>query len=212
MTTLRVRRVGSERSKLPMLGGLSGRWAVSAGDAELATARDHFSRPELDIDADGRRLTARMRGKIGRGKPPRDFEVVDDRTGEKVADGNRVWGGGRNPPPNGEEWDVALASGSTISWFYMRGPDKVGFYDNGAPVLRIGNDPSFDLSAKGGTFRILLRMWGGAIRAAGRYVVQVEDSAVGRVVPAEDVPVLALVAMWLKKNADVRYSESDLPS
>jgi hypothetical protein len=212
MTTLFVRRVGSQRSKLTMLGGLSGRWAVSDGDTELATARDHFSRPELDIDADGRQLTARMPGKIGRGKPPREFEVVDDRTGEKLADGTRVWDARTKPRPTGEEWDVALASGSTISWFYMRDPDKLGFYDNGAPVLRIGNDPSFDVPAKASTFRILLRMWGGAIRAAGRYAVQVEDSAVGRVVPAEDVPVLALVAMWLKKNADVRYSESDLPS
>ena len=52
---------------------------------------------------------------------------------------------------------------------------------------------------------MLLRMWGGAIKSADRYVAQVEDGAVGRVVPVADVPVLALLVLWLERTADSRY-------
>ena len=138
---------------------------------------------------------------------PEELEVVDDGTGERVIDGKIISGGRAEHGAYTEEWAVTLATGRTISWFYTREPDKLGFYDTGgAPVLRIGHDPSFDTAAKGGTFRILLRFWAAAAESTDRYIAHVEDGAVGRLVPAEDVPVLALVAMWLERTADSRYS------
>ena len=124
-----------------------------------------------------------------------------------MIEGKIISGGHAEHGAYAEEWAVTLATGRAISWLYARSPDKLGFYDtDGAPVLRIGHDPSFDTTAKGGTFRILLRFWAAAAASTDRYVAHVEDGAVGGLVPAEDVPVLALVAMWLERTADSRYS------
>ena len=104
---------------------------------------------------------------------------------------------------------MTLPAGGTISWFYKREPDKVGFFDaDGAPILQIGHDPSFDTSAPGGTLRVLLRFWGAAIESTDRYVALVEDGAIGQAVTAEDVPVLALLGMRLQRAAEV----DDMPS
>ncbi len=207
MATLHVRKTGSKGRKLLTLGGDPSQWAVSNDNAELATARLRLASYDLDIDAGGRHLTARMPW-VHFGHP-KELEVVDDGTGQKVVEGTLTWGGKARPGPYGEEWAVTLATGRTISWFYERNPDKLGFYDtDDAPVLLIGHDPTFDTSAKGGTFRILLRMWGAAAASTDRYVAQVEDGAVGRLVPDEDVPVLALLGMLLERTADSRYAET----
>ncbi len=204
-TTLFVRKVGSKATKLLTLGGEPGKWAVTDGDGELATARLRLSSYELEIDAGDRHLTGHLPMPLT--GHPEEFEVVDDTTGQKTIDGQIVSGGRAEHGAYAEEWKVTLANGQAVSWFYARRPDRLGFYDaSGAPILRFGHDPSFDTSAKGGTFRILLRFWGAAAASADRYIAQVEDGAVGRLVPPDDVPVLALLALWLERTADSRYN------
>ena len=168
------------------------------GDVILATARARLRRDELEIDAGGRQLTARMPEMLRWG-PSKEFDVVDDATGERVIDGKLISGGG----PGDQEWAVTLSTGGTISWIYQGEPRKLGFYDSGgAPVMLMGHDPSFDTSAKGGTLRILLRFWGAAIASSDRYVAQVEEGAVGHAVAGEEVPLLALLGMWLQRHAE----------
>ena len=151
-TTLFVRKVGGKGVKLLTLGGDPSRWAVGNGDGdgELATASLRLSRYELDIDVRGRRLTAPHADGDGRHiqKSSRSSTTEPVR---RVIDGqDHLWEDTPSTARTAEEWTVTLATGRTISWLYARSPDKLGFYDtNGAPVLRIGHDPSFDTAGQG---------------------------------------------------------------
>lgn len=197
MATLFVRKVGSRGAKLLTLGGEPGDWEVTDGEVVLATARARLAHDQLDIDAKGRRLTARMPGITWSGDPDK-LEVVDQTTGQKVIDGKRTSGRLQN-----QEWSVILPTGAAISWMYRTDPQRLGFYEtSGAPIMLMGHDPSFQTPAKGGTLRILLRFWGSAIASADRYVARVEDGAIGNAVTAEEVPVLALLGMWLQRKAE----------
>jgi hypothetical protein len=210
MATLFVRRAGDMGAKAPAVDGSRRRWAVSDGVAVLATARQRLVRDQLDIDAGGRHLTVRMPG-MRRWGVPKVFEVVDDSTGEKVIAGKPSSSGRRGN--RDQEWALTLPSGGTLSWFYQPEPRKLGFYDRGgAPVMLMGRDPSFDLPAKVSVLRILLRLWGAAIASSARFVVQVEDDAVGDVVTAQDVPILALLGTWLQRIAEAEDPASTGPS
>ena len=204
--TLAIRKVGSEWHKLLTLGGEPHRWAVSEGGTVLATASSSLANDNLAIEVGGRRLTLRLEGR-GWLKPPSSCDVVDDQTGQQLASGTMVYGGRTRRNQISEEWTVTLASGATLSWIYRRADGILGFYhpQGGAPVLRIGHDPSFDAPAKAGTLRILLRFWFAAAASVDRYLAQVEPGVIGHLVPAADLPVLALCAMWMERTADGRY-------
>jgi hypothetical protein len=79
-------------------------------------------------------------------------------------------------------------------------------------------NPSFDTSgletSRGalGTLRILLRFWGSAIASSNRYLLHVADDAVGRVFDADDVPVLALVGVWLQADVEGEAESSGMAS
>ena len=195
MTTLSIRQVGSRGAKLLTFGGSLGRYAVGDGDAVLATGQFRTARSQLDIEADGRLLTAKMKWKLDL---PNELEVVDATTGEKVIEGRRTSGARQE-----QEWAMVLPTGATVSWVYRAEQDTLGVFNpDGGPVMQMGHDPSFDTSAKGGTLRVLFRFWGAAIASADRFVAQVEDGAVGQAVRREDLPILALLSMWLEKTAE----------
>lgn len=199
-------QVGKTRETL-LVRLVGGHWVVSDGQVTLATAQSHTISYELDIDAGGRQLTFRMVGKgMLRSNYPKDFDVIDGGTGQQVLHGKFISGGRSFRGGIKEEWTVTLASGNTVSWIYQPDPRRLGFYDpSGAPVLLIGHDPSFAPPAKASVFRILLRFWAAAAASNYRYIARVETGAIGRLVSAEDVPVLALLAMWLERTVDGRY-------
>jgi hypothetical protein len=213
VATLFVHKAGNRWARLFTLGGEPSRWAVTDVDVELASARTWLTRQDIAIEAGGRHLTLHMPGSGWRNRP-RQFAVVDDASGQCVISGQLTHGGVTGGLTSSglvvEEWAVTLAGGSTIAWHYRQpDPRKLGFFDpTGAPVLQIGHDPSFDMTTPASTLRILLRFWGAAAASADRYVALVEDSAVGRWVSSEDVPVLALVGMWLERTANSRYINS----
>ncbi len=204
--TLAIRKVGSERQRLLTLGGEAHRWAVTDGGTVLATAGSSLANDNLDIEVDGRRLTLRL-PRRGWFTPPSSCEVVDDQTGRQVANATMVSGGRTRRNQISEEWKVTLASGATLSWIYRRADDVLGFYQpqGGAPVLRIGHDPSFDAPANASVLRILLRFWFAAAASADRYLVRVEPGVIGHLVPSDDLPVVALFALWMERTADRRY-------
>ena len=82
----------------------------------------------------------------------------------------------------------------------------LGFYDaQDRALMTFGHDPSFDMKTPGSTFRILLRLWGGAIKSADRYVARVDTELGGRLVPEDDLPLLLQVGVWLERTHDARY-------
>jgi hypothetical protein len=133
---------------------------------------------------------------------PNEVEVVDGATGQPVIHGKR-----RSGKRMEQDWTFTLSDGRTVSWAIHGGEEKVGFFDpDGGPIMQMGHDPSFDTSAPGGTLRVLLRFWGAAVASADKFLVFVEDGAVGHAVAAEDVPILALLGMWLEKAAEAPES------
>jgi len=199
MTTLSIRQVGSRGAKLLTFGGSVGRYAVSDGEAVLATGQFRTARSQLEIEAGGRRLGAKLKWNLD---VPNELEVLENATGEKVIEGRRISGERQE-----QEWAMVLPTGATVSWIYRAEQDKLGFFNpDGGPVMQMGHDPSFDTSAKGGTLRVLFRFWGAAVASADRFLVQVEDGAVGQAVTREVLPILALLSMWLEKLAEADTS------
>jgi hypothetical protein len=202
MSTLHVQKVGSKAAKVATLGGELGTWGVYDGDTLLATARIRVKK--IDIEADGRRLTAHLHGLFKTIDAWDGYEVVDDATGETVLSGRRTKGQRQE-----QEWDVRLRSGTTITWLYRMSEKRLGYFDaDGTPIMQLGHDPSFDTKAGGGTLRVLLRFWGAALASTDRFLVTVEDGAVGRVVAPEALPILALMSMWLAKSAEASTTTS----
>jgi hypothetical protein len=184
-------------AKLATLDGELGTWGVFDGDTLLASARIG-AKPQMKIDAGGRRLTGRLHGWFKMIDAFESYDVVDETTGETVLSAKRLSGQRQE-----QEWEVHLASGTTITWLYRMSEERLGYFDtDGAPIMELGHDPSFDTSGGVGTFRMLLRFWGAAVASADRFLATVEDDAVGRVVAAEDLPLLALMSTWLEKLAE----------
>jgi hypothetical protein len=210
----RVRKAGGGLQKLLTLGGGAGSWIVAdSGGHTLAIAEVRFGRlGTFTIDAGGRRLTFQMPGMYGFSHPT-EFEIVDD-SDQRVLSGKITYGGRDNRNLIDEVWTVTLASGDTLSWIHRRREAMLGFYDlAGAPVLLLGHDASFDTSAGGSTFRILLRLWAGVAASKDRYVALHELTGTGKTLPAEAVPALVLLAVWLERTADGRYpTPADQPT
>ncbi|MGH9214051.1 MAG: hypothetical protein ACRD2C_25785 [Acidimicrobiales bacterium] len=61
------------------------------------------------------------------------------------------------------------------------------------------------MKTPGSTFRILLRMWRGAIESTDRYLARVDTELGGRLVPAADLPLSLQVGVWLERTHDARY-------
>jgi hypothetical protein len=183
------------------LDGQGGSWGVFDGDTLLATGHIGIN-PKMQIEAGGRHLTARLHGWFKAIDAFESYEVADDATGETVLSAKRLSGQRQE-----QEWEVSLRSGTTITWLYRMSEERLGYFEaDGAPIMQAGHDPSFDTSGGVGTFRMLLRFWGAALASADRFVATVEDDAVGRVVAAEDLPILALMSMWLEKGAEASTS------
>lgn len=207
MRTLFVRRSGSQLSQWLALGG--GGWTVSDGRSELAQARMRLIRNEINVSIGGRKFTGRIPRTMGL-SIPRAMEVVEDDTGRRIVEGKLVSGGATPAGSFVDQWEMAFGSGSTISWFYWpedkKHPRRLGFYElDGTPVMTLGHDPSFSVPAGGGTFRILLALWGGAIASMDRYVMQMDEGAIDRVIPASDLPLLAFLGMFMERTAEGRY-------
>ncbi|MGH9246922.1 MAG: hypothetical protein ACRD29_21925 [Acidimicrobiales bacterium] len=182
--------------------GWGGQWVLKDGDVELATALDGLTRLRLEIEAGGRRFTASERHRRT------GFEVVEDATGQQVADLAFTFfqDSGRN---RGEVAAVNLATGATMAWNHLPHDRKLGFYETtGAPVILVAHHVRFEPSARHGTFRTLMRFWGSIIKAQDQFQIHVEDAAVGRLVRPEELPILALLGIWLVITYDRRHNIS----
>jgi hypothetical protein len=193
MTTLHVRGAGGANLLT---------WILTDDKAEIATARRRLTSDTMTIDIAGRRLTARIKDPGG----PTTLAVVDDATGEPVMTGTLL---SSRTSPEQREWAMTVRGGNTLTWFYQGEPRKLGYFEpDGELVMDQGHDPSFDASglesSRGvlGTLRILFRFWGAAVASSNRYLLHVADDAVGRTLGAEDVPVLALVGVWLQADVE----------
>jgi hypothetical protein len=207
VTAMRIRKARGGRAGLFGLGG-PGRWEINAADgSELARAQDRLVSSELTVDVGGRRLTARMPG-ILRISSPKELAVVDDTSGQQVLAGSLDSAAVRSQAFRAEEWTFTFSTGQAVTYVHsVQDPRTIGFFDPaGAPVLLIGHDPSFDVGEERSTFRILLRFWGAAAQSTDVYLVQLDASAAGRVVPIGDVPMLAMLGVWLERTVDTRYS------
>src|SRR5206468_10720532 len=92
---------------------------------------------------------------------------------------------------------------ASVSWVYRHEPHQLGYYDaSGAVLMPMGRDASFDTTTPTSTFRMLLRFWGGTIASLDRYFARVDDERIGRAIAVADIPVLALVGMWLQRMVE----------
>jgi hypothetical protein len=193
MTTLHVRGAGGTQFLT---------WVLTDDTTELATATNRLASDTMEIDARGRRLTARRTGRMF--GSARELSVTDSTTGQTSITG-KVLASSDSPPYR--EWEINFPSGASLTWFYQGEPRKLGFFEpDGTPLIEQGHDPAFDApknaSGRLGTLRILLSFWKGALASANRYLVHVADDAVGRAVDAADVPILALLGVWLQAEAE----------
>lgn len=194
VTTLRVGRAGAARP-----------WVLTddAGTA-LAEARQHVRTPDLTVDLGGRRLTARI-AETTLATRPTTFDVLDD-AGHVVVDATRTHGGRDRRGLVAEEWAVTVAGAAPIDWIQRLGePRALGFHrPDGTPLLTLGHDPSFTANQGDRWWRILFRLWRGAIESHDRYLVQVHE-------PVAEAPLLAVLGVWLERTASSRYpSTADL--
>jgi hypothetical protein len=206
-STLLVRRADDWHGRAGWLG-IGRTWEVSDGGTVVARARTHWNSYTVDIDAGGRQLTMHMAGKH-KWRSPSRLHVAEARSGRPLITGRHLSGGRGANNLIGEKWEVSLASGATVSWFYWQRKHMLGFYDGDEnPVMLVGHDPSFDAPSRPTLLRILLRFWMAAAASMNRYTARIGTSAVGRLVPAPDVPVLAFLGVWLERTAGLRYPSS----
>jgi hypothetical protein len=198
---LTVQKVGGAWRRLTTFGGGVGRWSVADGDRVLATAAMRSVSSGMRIEIAGRRLHLDMPGAL-RIRSAGTVGVFDDATGTHVVAGSRVTGG-RDRNLVCEAWTFAVAGHAPVEFTYrLREPRMLGFSDGrGAPLIRIGHDPSFTARAGDSWVRVLFRMWGAAVQSADRYLVHVYDRSV-------DAPLLALIGVWMERTADGRYPSS----
>jgi hypothetical protein len=203
MTTFHVRGAGGANFLT---------WILTNDKAEIATARKRLTSDSLEIDIAGRRVTARIKDPRG----PTTLAVVEDRTGTSLMTGKLL---SSSNSPEQREWAMELRSGTTLSWFYQGEPRKLGYFEpDGKLVMDQGRDPSFDTTGLGpsrgalGMLRILFRFWGAAVASSNRYLLQVADGAVGPVVTAEDIPVLALLGVWLQADVEAEADSGGMAS
>jgi hypothetical protein len=77
----------------------------------------------------------------------------------------------------------------------------------------IGHHVPFVLTPKRGTLRTLLHLWGAASKAAEQYEARFDERIVGSVVPKPELPLLAVLGMWLVRRWDMKErSKRDLPT
>lgn len=188
-TTFAVRRTGSIRRST---------WTVTDGDAAIAVAHTTLISNDMRIDVRGRSLTFHMPS-----RRPREFTLEDDATGELIISGRHHSGGRDRGNLVNEQWRLDIAGRDPIQFTYRhREPRGCGFTDqHGASLLTLGHDPSFDARGSKSWVRILMRMWGAALKSIDRYLVHVHDATI-------DAPVLALVGVWMERTADSRYPSS----
>jgi hypothetical protein len=199
--TLLIRKTGGTAKRALTFGG-EGDWVVTDGDRELATARSRTLAHQLDIEIDGRRLSAEMPGMYSPA-PENEFTVHDEASGDRVVDGRRIVDDHTGQVR--EKWSVRFTGGAELLWMYKLDPPEMGFYDlAGSRVMGIGHHVPFDPSSKRGTFRILLHLWSSAAKSTEQYAADFEEHAIGPVVPAADVPLLAVLGMWLERRWDVK--------
>jgi hypothetical protein len=205
MATLRIRRVGGAAKRWLSVGSVAARWSLIDGARELATGRTFVKNDDLSIVIGDRHLIARLAGGTAF-SAPRNLTVVDETSGETVVDAAYVSGGSPGMHNTIDEtWAVKLVTGAEVRWRFRTATEARFIDADGATIVSIGHDPSFDVEANQGTFRTLMRMWGGVIAASDRYIVQVDERAVGGAVTGDDVPILAMLAMWLERTVNVRY-------
>jgi hypothetical protein len=205
MSTLRISKAGR---KMLGLGG-TGHWVVvDAEGAQVATATNRLAAHELRIESGRDRLTARIPAGMLQLRYPEELEVVHDGTGQSFMEGRLASVDLRGGTFHEEAWAITLSSGAAITWAYtMIGDRKLGFYEpSGRALMTFGHDPSFDVSGDMSTLRILLRFWGAAAASADRYLVRADSASLGRIVPAEEVPVLAMLGVWLERTSGGRYA------
>jgi hypothetical protein len=199
-TTLRVAKTGDATRRLLSLGGEPGRWAVTdeAGTV-LAEAGMKLVATAMDVDVGGRRLSARMPGAAGFGRP-QAFHVDEDAVGQAVITGELLDGGRTASGLVGERWRLSVGNEAPIDFVYrLSEPRTFGFYDQqGAALLELGHDPSFTAEQGDRWWRILFRLWGAAATSTDRYVVTVHR-------PQPDAALLALIGTWLERSAESRY-------
>ncbi|WP_109506967.1 hypothetical protein [Nocardioides speluncae] len=177
-----------------------GEWAVTDGDATLATARGGMLSDRLEIHHNGRVL----RADLSKGA----LVVTDSATGEQVVRAAHI--PGRDPQVAvREKWAVSFATGAELAWMYKSEPRQMGFYDAAAnPVMVIGHHISIQAPRKASVVRILFRMWTGAVKSAGEYGAVFDEPALAALSLTSDAPLLALLGMTLERRWQEGSTES----
>jgi hypothetical protein len=212
VTSMHLRREGGGGRRLLGLGG-PGRWVVTADDGRaLAGATDRLLSADLEVEVGPRRVTARMPGVL-RIRSPKAFEVTDDVAGHQVAEGRLIGADTPSKVFRREEWSVTVGGGPPMAFVQsVEAPRTLGWYDPaGPPLLLAGHDPSFDASGSTSTVGVLFKFWRAAAESRDVYRATVDAEAAGRFVSADDLPLLALLTIWLERTTDARYGTGDAP-
>jgi hypothetical protein len=182
-------------------------WVVTDGGTTIATVEIPATN-RFEIDIDGRRFTAEMPDLH---KSPEKELTVTDATGQHVVHGALASVPG---PEVREKWDLRFATGAELTWMYRVDPTELGFYDMaGRSMMAIGHHVPFEPSPEHGTLRILLHLWGAAAKAAEQYEARFDERTIGSVVPTPELPLLAMLGMWLVRRWDIKErSKHDLPT
>jgi hypothetical protein len=206
-STLVIRKAGSKGKRaLALFGQVP--WIVTDGGTTVATAEITASN-RFEIDIAGRRFRAEMPD-LHASRPEKEFTVTDA-TGARVVDGVPAPLGG---PEVRERWELRFATGATLTWMYRVDPTELGFYDAaGRSMMALGHHVPFEPTPERGTLRTLLHLWGAAAKAAEQYEARFDERIIGPVVPKPELPLLAMLGMWLVRRWDIKErSKQDLPS
>ena len=207
MTTLVMQKPGGVRFK-GLFTSRAGEWIITDGNTEVATVRCRTTSHHLDIETGGRTFTAEIPGFYRAGENAEtEFTVTDATTAERVVEGAR--GMTQKQDLAREKWAVTFASDAELTWWYRTEPYEMGFYDSAAnAVMTVGHNIPWDYKREvergGGTARTLLRFWGAAIESGVEYAAVYDEQAITSVLPAADVPLLAVIGIWMGRRWDAK--------
>ena len=205
MTTLVMQKAGGVRLR-GMFSSPVGEWILTDGKTEVATVRNRATSHHLDIETGGRTFSAEMPGLYRAGENAEtEFTVTDAATGEPAIEGARDMTYEQDKAR--EKWTVTFASGTELTWWCRTEPYEMGFYDSaGNAVMTVGHNIPWDYKREvergGGTARTLLRFWGAAVESSMQYGAVYDEQAITSVLPAADVPLLAVVGIWMGQRWD----------